>query len=111
MIEKQELKKVLAALYQANRDVAERNAMRGALTGNEMDTRTAIQIHGAAKGVAMVADYFGIKQEELEVELPEEEIEEILKVVSESLRKENEKMAKEMVGMILGKGPLGTMGS
>ena len=111
MIEKQELKKVLAALFQANRDVAESHAMMGALTGNELETRTAIQIHGAAKGVTMVADYFGIKKEELEVEIPKEAIEEILKVVSERLQKENEKMAKEMVGMILGKGPLGTMGS
>ena len=51
------------------------------------------------------------KKEELEVEIPKEAIEEILKVVSERLQKENEKMAKEMVGMILGKGPLGTMGS
>ena len=111
MIEKQELKKVLAALFQANRDVAEEHAMMGALTGNELKTRAAIQIHGAAKGVSMIADYFGIKKEELEVEIPKEEIEAILKVVSESLQKENEKMAKEMVGMIRGKGHLGTMGS
>ena len=111
MIEKQELKKVLAALFQANRNVAEEHAMMGALTGDEMKTRKAIQIHGAAKGVAMIADYFGITKEELEADTPKEDIEAILKVVSERIRKENEKMAKEMLGMILGNGPLGTMDS
>lgn len=111
MIEKQELKKVLAALFQANRDVAEEHAMKAALTGDEMGTRTAIQIHGAAKGVVMIADYFGITQEELEADTPKEDIEAILKVVNENLRKENEKMAKETLGMILGKSPYGKMGS
>lgn len=111
MIEKNELKKTLAALFQANRDVANNSAMKGVLAGDEGEIRMAVQIHGEAKGVLMVADVFGIIKEELEAELPEEEIAEILKKASASMRRENERMAKEMIGMILGQGPLGTMGS
>ena len=109
MIEKQELKKVLAALFQANRDVAEGRAMMGALTGNEMDTRTAIQIHGATKGVMMVADYFGIDKDELEVELPEEEVNEVLKKCSENGMSDKEREIRNALSTIVGAGANGFM--
>ena len=104
MIEKQELKKVLAALYQANRDISNNSAMMGVLACDERKIRTAIQIHGAAKGVMMVADYFGIDKEELEVELPEEEVNEVLKKCSKGVMGDKEREIRNALSTIVGAG-------
>ena len=104
MIEKQELKKVLAALYQANRDISNNSAMKGVLECDEREIRTAIQIHGAAKGVTMVADYFGIKKEELEVELPEEEVNEVLKKCRDRMMSEKEREIRNALSTITAAG-------
>ena len=109
MIEKQELKKVLTAMFQANRDVAERRAMVGALTGDEMETRAAIQIYGATKGVTMVADYFGIDRDELKMELPEEEINEVLKKCREGTMSDKEREIRNALSTIIGAGADGFM--
>ena len=109
MIEKQELKKVLTALFQANRDISNNSAMRGVLECDEREIRTAIQIHGAAKGVMMVADYFGIDKEELEVELPEEEVNEVLKKCSENGMSDKEREIRNALSTIVGAGANGFM--
>lgn len=109
MIEKQELKKVLAALFQTNRDVAEGRAMMGALTGDEMETRAALQIYGAAKGAIMVADYFGIDRDELKMELPMEEINEVMEKCSEGTMGDKKREIRNALSTIIGAGANGFM--
>lgn len=107
MIEKQELIKTMAALFQVNRDMAMRVALDSVIGGSDKDKRMALQIDGAAKGIKMLADFLDITDKELEQPVTDEEKEEMLGKIKKKTEDEQREAAKRMVGMILGDGPLG----
>ena len=107
MIEKQELIKTMAALFQVNRDMAMHVALDSVIGGSDKDKRMALQIAGAEKGIKMLADFLDITDEELEQPVPEEEKENMVKKIEKKTDDEMRAKAEKMVGMILGNGPLG----